>query len=125
MFGLALRVVLIVGSLVTLAFMLLRIRTAKIQIADSISWIIMSLLLLLLSIFPGIATFFSNLLGIQSPINFVYLAIIFILLIKLFSSTLRISRLDVRVQQLAQRLALYEKRGEGEKEKTPPESGEK
>jgi hypothetical protein len=39
----------------------------------------------------------------------VYLIIIFILLIKLFSQSLRISQLDTRLQNLAQRLALSEK----------------
>lgn len=111
---LALRTLLIAGALVTLIFMLLRIRAAKVQIKDSIVWILLSLVLLVLAIFPQLPIAMSRWFGIESPINFVYLVIIFVLLIKQFADSLRISRMDAKVQQLAQRLALEEKnRDEG------------
>lgn len=109
MLTLPIRVLLIVGSLATILFMLWRIRHSKVQIKDSIFWLVFGLLLFILSIFPRLTFFISDSLGFLSPINFVYLFIIFILLIQQFSSALRISRLDARVQQLAQRLALEEK----------------
>ena len=109
MFSIALRLVLILGSLLTISFMLFRIRSSKIAIRDSIFWIIFSLTLLILSLFPELTAWASRLLGIQSPINFVYVFIIFILLTKIFSSSMRISMLDTRIQQLAQRVALNEK----------------
>ncbi len=105
-------VLLIIGSLCTIAFMLLRVRASQIQIRDAIFWIVFALGLLIISIFPQFAAWASQQLGFMAPINFVYLLVIFILVIRLFSSSLRISMLDARVQQLAQRLALYEKREE-------------
>lgn len=113
MISTALRVILITGSVLTVAFMLQRIRVAKAQIRDTITWILFSLVLLVISIFPGIAEWASRVIGIQSPINFVYLVIIFILLLKLFSSSMRISQLDARVDTLAQKLALLEKEQQG------------
>lgn len=108
----AIRVILVVGSLCTAVFMLQRIRAAKVQIRDSIFWLVFSALLLVLSIFPGIASWASRQLGFMAPINFVYLFIIFLLVIKLFSTTVRISQMDARLQQLTQRLALAEKERE-------------
>lgn len=117
MFSTALRVILIAGALATVAFMLWRIRRSRMQIRDSIFWIIFSGILLVLSIFPDLASWASQLLGFVAPINFVYLFIIFVLLIRMFSNTLRISQLDAKVQHLAQRLALYEK---DQADATPP-----
>ncbi len=108
----ALRILLICGSLFTLGFMLSRIRASKVQIRDTIFWIIFSGILFILSLFPQITTMLSIFLGIQSQINFVYLFIIFILMVKLFSATLHISSMDAKIQQLVQRLALYEKQAE-------------
>ncbi len=107
-----LRILLICGSLFTLGFMLSRIRASKVQIRDTIFWIIFSGILFILSLFPQITTMLSIFLGIQSQINFVYLFIIFILMVKLFSATLHISSMDAKIQQLVQRLALYEKQAE-------------
>ena len=65
------RVCLIVGSLVTAMYVLMRVRRAKVQIEDTIFWLLFSVVLLVLAIFPGIAYWASRLLGFQSPINFV------------------------------------------------------
>lgn len=109
MISLTLRVLLIAGSLLTLIFMLNRIRISKIQIKDSIFWIFFSLLLLLISIFPGIALWASRLLGVLSPINFVLLFIIFLLVIQLFIACMRISLLDDKLRKIAQRVAIENK----------------
>ncbi len=112
MFSDVMRVILVVGSLGTIAFMLLRVRASQIQIRDAIFWIAFALALLFVSIFPQFIEWASRLLGFMAPVNFVYLLVIFVLVIRLFSSSLRISMLDARVLQLAQRLALYEKQCE-------------
>lgn len=117
MLSTALRIVLIAGSLLTLVFMLNRIRISKMQIKDSIFWILFSLMLLLLAIFPQIAPWASRLLGIQSPINFVLLFIIFILVVQLFSYNMRLSRMDAKLKQLAQRVAIDEKDKEEQENK--------
>ncbi len=109
MFSPIMRFILVAGSILTIAFMMLRIRASKVQIKDSIFWIVFSLMMLLISLFPQLTEWASVRLGFLAPINFVYLLIIFVLLIKQFSSSVRISQLDTRQQQLAQRLALSEK----------------
>lgn len=109
MFSLPLRILLIVGSIVTLAFILQRVRSSKVQIKDSVFWIIFAFVMLIISIFPQITSWASRVLGIQSPINFVYLFIIFTLLIRLFSTSIRISQQDAKINMLAQKIALMEK----------------
>ena len=87
-----------------------RIRRAKIQIEDSIFWFVFSGFLLLLSIFPELAYWAANTLGMQAPINVVYLAIIFLLILKVFFMSLRISQMDSKMKILAQKVALNEEK---------------
>lgn len=104
------RILLILGSLCTLLFILQRIRHAKVQIEDSLFWFFFSGILLVLSIFPQLATWMAKLLGLQAPINVVYVGIIFLLIIKQFFMTLRISQLDSKLKVLVQKVALNEEK---------------
>ena len=109
MINLTLRIILIVGSLVTLLYMLVRIRIARMQIRDSIFWILFLLVLLTFSIFPNIAVYFSSILSIQSPINFILLFVIFILILQLFFVSMRLGKTDADLRSLTQKIAIYQK----------------
>lgn len=105
----ALRVLLIVVSLLTVMIVLKKIRKAQLQIEYTLFWVIFCGILVVLSIFPGIAVWFADLLGLQSPSNLIFLVIIFVLMIKIFNQTLEISKLDAKIQKLVQHEALKEK----------------
>ena len=94
----------------TLFVIVKRVRNAKVQIENSIFWIGFSSLLLFLSIFPQIATFVSELIGIYSTVNFIFLFVIFILLVHQFVSTMKISHLEDQVKELTQEMAVRELR---------------
>ena len=98
------------GSLITATYILRRVRLAKVQIEDTIFWLLFSGILLILAIFPGIAYWAAYLLGFQSPI-----VIIFLLLAKQFFMSIRLSQLDSKVRILTQRVALNEEKIEREK----------
>ena len=104
------RICLVLGSLITATYILRRVRLAKVQIEDTIFWLLFSGILLILAIFPGIAYWAAYLLGFQSPINFVYIVIIFLLLAKQFFMSIRLSQLDSKVRILTQRVALNEEK---------------
>ena len=80
------------------------------QIEDSIFWFAFSAVLLLLSIFPELAYWAAGTLGMQAPINVVYLGIIFLLILKVFFMTLRLSQMDSKLKALAQKVALNEEK---------------
>lgn len=63
-------------------------------------------MLIFMSLFPSVVSFFTRLAGIQSPVNLVFLAIIFILIIKLFSMTVKISELENKTKELTQKIAI-------------------
>lgn len=102
----ALRLTLILVSLVTLAFIARKVRSSKIKLEDSIFWFCFAALLLLVSIFPQIFYFLSDVVGTMAPANFVFLFFIFILLIQSFNLTMRISQADTKIRELTQQLAI-------------------
>lgn len=114
---LTLQCLLILGSLFTAAFILRRVRKAQVQIEDTIFWLLFSAGLLLLSLFPKAAYRAARALGFQAPINLVYTGIIFVLLVRQFFMTIRISQLDSKLRSLAQRVALNEEKIERERGK--------
>ncbi|HEL1810438.1 TPA: DUF2304 domain-containing protein [Streptococcus suis] len=100
------QIILILTSLITAGLILRRIQKSQVQIQDSLFWLFFSGLLLFLSLFPKVAETVTNLLGISLPVNFVFLFIIFLLIIHQFQLTLRLSKLDYKVKELVQTLAI-------------------
>ena len=104
--SLVLRIALIIVSFLVVLFVLKKIRRSQLYIDDAIYWIVSAFLLLLLSIFPQIAVWASEMLEIQSPANFVFLIMIFMILIKLFNMAIELSVQKHRINRLVQKLAL-------------------
>jgi hypothetical protein len=105
-----LRIALIVVSFLVVVFVLRKIRKTQLHIDDAIYWIVSAGLLLIISIFPQIAIFASELLEIESPANFVFLFMIFMIVIKLFNLAIDLSIQKQRLNRLVQKLALLHDR---------------
>lgn len=101
-----LRISLFAASLLTFAYMTVKIRDSKMRLEDSLFWFCFSALLLLTSIFPQAFFWLSNFVGTMSPSNFVFLFFIFILLIVCFKLSVRLSQLDIKLRELTQQLAI-------------------
>ena len=100
------RILLLTVSAGTTLFFLRKIRKAKVQIQDVIFWLLFSAALVMLSLFPGALGYFSELLGIMSPANFLFLVIIFLLMIHQFALTIRISMLEYKLNKMGREYAL-------------------
>lgn len=103
---LTLRIVLIVASILVVFYTIRKIRKSQLNIDDSVFWIGFSVMLLIMSIFPQVVTFFTQLLGIASPVNFVFLFVIFLIIIKLFKLAIDLSITKHRLNHLIQRIAI-------------------
>lgn len=106
---LLLRVVLIVVSVLTTILILRKIRQSKLQIEDSLFWIGFSFMLILFSVFPIVPAVLSELAGTYSTSNFIFLFVIFLLIVKLFHMTLKLSQMETRLKELVQKIAIDEK----------------
>ncbi len=91
---LILRILLFISSLLSFIFVIRRLRKSEVQLYDTTFWIALSALFVVLSLFPQLAIGLSELIGIQSPVNMVFLIIIFFLLGHCFIQSLRFSRLE-------------------------------
>ena len=107
--SIVLRIALIVVCVTACGYVLRKIRRAQMEIDDAIYWIVVSSVLVIISIFPQIPDFFSDLLGIQSPSNFVFLSVIFVVILKLFSLSLEVSALKQKLKSTIQNVAIREK----------------
>ena len=103
------RVILVLVSILTMAFMMRKIRQAKVQIEAALFWVIMALILVVFSLFPAVADACAHMLGIYSTPNFLFLFMIFLLIVKVFGMTLQMSQMESRQKELVQRIALDQK----------------
>ena len=106
------RVILVIVSLLTMSFMMRKIRQAKVQIEAAMFWVIVALILVVFSLFPGVADACARLLGIYSTPNFLFLFMIFLLMVKVFSMTLQVAQMERKQKELVQKIALAQKERE-------------
>lgn len=117
------RILLIVVSLFTTCYILKRIRQSKLQIEYAIFWILFSGVLIVFSLFPWLVSMFTRMIGMQLPVNFIFLLFIFVLMVKLFFMTIELSTLENKVKDLTQELALEEKDRRDEQKRLFKENG--
>lgn len=111
---LTLRIILLVVSLITSIWIIMRIRKSQVKIEDSVFWILFSFLLIVMSLFPDLVMLGAAIAGVQSASNFVFLAIIFVLLLKVFRMSIRISQLESKIQTFAQTYAIDQHTRDGQ-----------
>lgn len=104
--SLTLRALLIVGSILAFLFILRKIRKCQLEISDSIFWFFFAGMLIVVAVFPQLVIYPSEWIGIDSPANLLFLAIIFIVLIKQFAMTIQNGNLKSKICALAQSEAL-------------------
>lgn len=101
-----LRTILIVGAVGTMVYFIGEIRKNQLQIKHALFWTVGSLILVLMSLLPTKVYEVIRYVGLQSPTNFVFLILIFALIIRQFSDTVKISTLERKLAILTQRIAL-------------------
>ncbi|MDY3122737.1 DUF2304 domain-containing protein [Suipraeoptans intestinalis] len=113
------RIQLIVGIVVVLALGVIinMIRQKKLELRYALSWLGVGTAILLLDCFPQLITWISAKLGIASPINMLFFFGFCFSLMIIFALTVAVSRMSIRVKELTQELALFQKKAEEKKER--------
>lgn len=106
--SIALRILLFAIAIVFLIEVFRLVSDGKLQLKYSLLWMLLSLILIICAIFPGIVSAFSNLLGFQTPSNFVFLVSIVGLLGICLSLTAIVSWQARDIRQLIQRVTLMQ-----------------
>ena len=99
-------IILIVASVITLMFVLRKIKKSQFKIGDTLYWLFFCLFLLAMSVFPKAVSWISNLIGFEASSNFIFVAIIFLLLVKIFLLDARVSKNEDKLTKLSQKYAI-------------------
>ena len=100
------RFMLLFISIAALIFVIGYIRKSRVQIEDTIFWVVISVVLVIFAVVPAIVYVIAWVLQIESPANFVFLLLISILLVNQFYLTMKVSGLQIKLREVTQRIAL-------------------
>ena len=106
------RIQIIVGIIVVLALIVIlnMIRQKKLELRYALSWLCVGIAVLILDCFPQLITWLSEKVGIASPVNMLFFFGFCFSLVIIFGLTIAMSRMSIRIKELTQELALFEKR---------------
>ena len=102
------RIVLVVVCVATFAAVIQKIRRSRMRLEDAVFWVLLCVMFIIFAVFPAVPDTLASMLGIYSTANFLFLFMIFILLMKIFTMSLHISELEKKIEELTQSLALSE-----------------
>ena len=105
------RIQIIIGVIVIFALCIIvnMIREKKLELRYALAWLGVGIAILVLDCFPQVITWLAIKVGIASPINMLFFLGVCFSLVIIFILTVAVSRSSIRIKQLAQELALYEK----------------
>ena len=110
-----LRIILIIGSFMSFLLCVMKIKQSKLKVENSVTWMVGSIILILMSIFSDVIGWLSGLLGFVSPVNFVFLIMITFLLMQTFIDNIHITALNEKIKDLDHYIALKEHEEKNEK----------
>ena len=101
---------LIIGVLFYLFVIMVLIKKEKLNLKYTLLWLFTAVVMLIVALFPQIAVWISNLLGVQAPVNTIFVIEgLFVLLIILSLTSIVSSQMN-RIRRLTQTQALLESR---------------
>ena len=106
-----LRIQIIVAVMILIALFVIvnMIRKKRLELRYALAWLLVGVATFILDCFPQLITWMAHKLGIASPINMLFFFGFCFSLVIIFVLTMAISRMSVRIKQLAQEIALHEK----------------
>lgn len=105
-----LQIAIFLAVIIYFCFLFWFLKKKSLNLKYTLLWIFSGLILLLLDFFPSILYFISNIIGISSPVNALFLVVLFCVIVILISLTAIVSKLNQKITNMAQYIALIEKR---------------
>lgn len=100
---------LLIVSVLSLIYVIFTVIKNKMNIHYAVVWIIWSICMIILSIFPRVVTVIGELIGVFAPVNTVYLLLIFLLYCMTFYLFLKISKHNEEIIKLNYEIANLKK----------------
>ncbi|MCI5868742.1 MAG: DUF2304 domain-containing protein [Dorea sp.] len=110
-----LQIIVAIIIIIALCVIINMIRSKRLELRYALAWLIVGMGTLILDCFPEVMIWMARKLGIASPVNMLFFFGFCFSLVIIFVLTVAVSRMSIRIKQLAQELALYEKDNEDNK----------
>ena len=104
---LKIQIIVSIVIIVALCVIVNMIRKKALELKYALIWLGVGASILMLNIFPNIMEWLTKLMGIQLPVNMLFFLGFCFSLIILFSLTVVVSRMSIRIKELSQEIALY------------------
>lgn len=102
----ALRIFIILACLLIFVSVVYMLTRRRLNEPNSLLWLFIAFVTLVFGIFPGMAAWAADLLGIYYPPALVFVVAIIVLLLILFRATTQISKMQAQINELASTVAI-------------------
>ena len=105
------RIQIIVAILLVIALIIIvnMIRKKRLELRYALAWLAVGIGIIILDVFPGCIAAISELMGIAEPVNMLFFVGFCFALCIIFGLTSAVSRLSVRIKEMAQEMAILRK----------------
>lgn len=110
MMNIRIQIIIAIIIVIALGIIINMIRKKGLELRYALAWLAVGVGILILDVFPGLINYISQLMGIISPINMLFFVGFCFSLGIIFVLTVAVSRMSVRIKELAQEVALQRKR---------------
>lgn len=104
------QVIIAIAIVLALCVIVNMIRKKALELRYALAWLLVGLGTLILDLFPGLMTGLAKFMGIAVPSNMLFFLGFCFALIIIFVLTVAVSRMSIRIKNLTQEMALYEKK---------------
>ncbi len=108
MISLKLQITVILAALLLLIIVIHGIRSRNLQLKHSILWIFLGVINLLFALFPGVTLYFTNLMGIELPVNAMFLTSIVVAYLLILQLSINSSANELKKRKIAQKVTIIE-----------------
>ena len=110
MMNIRIQIIIAIIIVIALGIIINMIRKKGLELRYALAWLAVGVGILILDVFPGLINYISQLMGFISPINMLFFVGFCFSLGIIFVLTVAVSRMSVRIKELAQEVALQRKR---------------
>lgn len=119
-----LRMILLVVVVLLLLWIIQQIKSRKLELRYTLSWLMLIVVMLLMVLFPNLLYWASDTMGIQSPVNALFLCGFAFSLSIIYTLTVAVSKQSEEIKKLTQKIALLEKDSKEQKDTDSEEKRE-
>ncbi len=108
MISFKLQMTVIIAALLLLIIVVYGIRSRKLQIKHSVLWIFLGVINLIFALFPTVTVYFTNLIGIELPVNAIFLTTIVVAYLLILQLSINSSSSESKKRKIVQKVAILE-----------------